>query len=48
MGTAIEFDTAAGTLTVRSSPLRAVELTAADIPGIVHEVAVLAVAAAVA
>ncbi|MFB7083615.1 3-phosphoshikimate 1-carboxyvinyltransferase [Streptomyces sp. NPDC056308] len=47
MGAAIEFDAATGTLTVRSSRLRAVELTAADIPGIVDEVPVLAIAAAV-
>ncbi|MFE7664898.1 3-phosphoshikimate 1-carboxyvinyltransferase [Streptomyces celluloflavus] len=37
-----------GTLTVRASRLRAVEITAADIPGIVDEVPVLALAAAVA
>ncbi|MFG3527439.1 3-phosphoshikimate 1-carboxyvinyltransferase [Streptomyces sp. NPDC047917] len=48
MSAAIEFDEATGTLTVRSSRLEAVELTAADVPGIVDEVPVLAVAAAVA
>lgn len=48
MGTEIEFDEVTGALSVRSSRLRAVELTAADIPGIVDEVPVLAVAAAVA
>lgn len=44
----ITFDTTAGTLSVRASRLRAVELTTEDIPGIVDEVPVLAMAAAVA
>ncbi|MER5578174.1 3-phosphoshikimate 1-carboxyvinyltransferase [Streptomyces massasporeus] len=48
MGADIDFDLSTGTLTVRSSRLRAVELTAEDIPGIVDEVPVLAMAAAVA
>ncbi|MEU3855175.1 3-phosphoshikimate 1-carboxyvinyltransferase [Streptomyces sp. NPDC029554] len=48
MGADITFDTTAGTLSVRASRLRAVELTAVDIPGIVDEVPVLAMAAAVA
>ncbi|MFI8169918.1 3-phosphoshikimate 1-carboxyvinyltransferase [Streptomyces sp. NPDC085931] len=48
MGADITFDTTAGTLSVRASRLQAVELTAGDIPGIVDEVPVLAMAAAVA
>jgi 3-phosphoshikimate 1-carboxyvinyltransferase len=48
MGADIDFDLSTGTLTVRASRLRAVELTAEDIPGIVDEVPVLAMAAAVA
>ncbi|MGW0844212.1 3-phosphoshikimate 1-carboxyvinyltransferase [Streptomyces sp. NPDC002787] len=48
MGANITFDLTTGTLTVRASKLRAVELTAEDIPGIVDEVPVLAMAAAVA
>ncbi|WP_311775305.1 3-phosphoshikimate 1-carboxyvinyltransferase [Streptomyces netropsis] len=48
MGADITFDLATGTLTVRSSRLRAVEITAEDIPGIVDEIPVLAMAAAVA
>jgi 3-phosphoshikimate 1-carboxyvinyltransferase len=48
MGADITFDTTAGALSVRASRLRAVELTAEDIPGIVDEVPVLAMAAAVA
>ncbi|MDT0614478.1 3-phosphoshikimate 1-carboxyvinyltransferase [Streptomyces lancefieldiae] len=48
MGADIDFDLATRTLTVRASKLRAVELTAEDIPGIVDEVPVLALAAAVA
>ncbi|MEU3853818.1 hypothetical protein [Streptomyces sp. NPDC029554] len=48
MGAAITFDTTSGTLSVRASRLRAVELTAVDIPGIVDEVPVLAMAATVA
>ncbi|MEU2354347.1 3-phosphoshikimate 1-carboxyvinyltransferase [Streptomyces misionensis] len=48
MGAAIDFDLTTGTLVVRSSRLRAVDLTAEDIPGIVDEVPVLAMAAAVA
>ncbi|WP_309030408.1 3-phosphoshikimate 1-carboxyvinyltransferase [Streptomyces alfalfae] len=48
MGADIDFDLATGTLTVRASRLRAIELTAEDIPGIVDEVPVLAMAAAVA
>ncbi|MBT2411110.1 3-phosphoshikimate 1-carboxyvinyltransferase [Streptomyces sp. ISL-12] len=48
MGADIDFDLATGTLVVRASRLRAVELTAEDIPGIVDEVPVLAMAAAVA
>jgi len=48
MGAEIEFNETTGALSVRSSRLRSVELTAADIPGIVDEVPVLAIAAAVA
>jgi 3-phosphoshikimate 1-carboxyvinyltransferase len=48
MGADIDMDLTTGTLTVRSSRLRGVELTAEDIPGIVDEVPVLAMAAAVA
>ncbi|MEU2264961.1 3-phosphoshikimate 1-carboxyvinyltransferase [Streptomyces olindensis] len=48
MGASVDFDLTTGTLTVRASKLRAVELTAEDIPGIVDEVPVLAMAAAVA
>ncbi|MER5985704.1 3-phosphoshikimate 1-carboxyvinyltransferase [Streptomyces sp. NPDC001787] len=48
MGAGIDFDDVTGTMTVRSSRLRAVNLTAADIPGIVDEVPALAAAAAVA
>ncbi|MEU7322689.1 3-phosphoshikimate 1-carboxyvinyltransferase [Streptomyces griseoviridis] len=48
MGADIAFDQTTGTLTVRASRLRAVELTAEDIPGIVDEIPVLAMAAAVA
>ncbi|MEU2856320.1 hypothetical protein [Streptomyces syringium] len=48
MGADIDFDVTTGTLTVRSSRLRAVEITAEDVPGIVDEVPVLAMAAAVA
>lgn len=48
MGADIDFDLSTGMLTVRASRLSAVELTAEDIPGIVDEVPVLAMAAAVA
>ncbi|WKU42626.1 3-phosphoshikimate 1-carboxyvinyltransferase [Streptomyces sp. VNUA116] len=48
MGADIDFDLTTGTLSVRSSRLRAVEITAGDVPGIVDEVPVLAMAAAVA
>ncbi|MFE0357476.1 3-phosphoshikimate 1-carboxyvinyltransferase [Streptomyces nigra] len=48
MGADIDFDLTTGTLVVRASRLHAVELTAEDIPGIVDEVPVLAMAAAVA
>jgi 3-phosphoshikimate 1-carboxyvinyltransferase len=48
MGASVDFDLTTGTLAVRSSRLRAIELTAEDIPGIVDEVPVLAMAAAVA
>lgn len=47
MGADIHFDTT-GILTVRVSRLQAVDLTAEDIPGIVDEVPVLAMAAAIA
>lgn len=48
MGADVDFDQAGGTLTVRASRLHAVELGADDIPGIVDEVPVLAIAAALA
>ncbi|MEU5084816.1 MULTISPECIES: 3-phosphoshikimate 1-carboxyvinyltransferase [Streptomyces] len=48
MGADIDFDLTTGTLTVKASRLRAVDLTAEDIPGIVDEVPALAMAAAVA
>lgn len=48
MGAAVDFDLTTGTLAVRASRLHAVELTAEDIPGIVDEVPVLAMAAAIA
>ncbi|MEV8336663.1 3-phosphoshikimate 1-carboxyvinyltransferase [Streptomyces niveus] len=48
MGADIDFDSTTGTMTVRSTRLRGVEITGADIPGIVDEVPVLAMAAAVA
>ncbi|GGS98445.1 3-phosphoshikimate 1-carboxyvinyltransferase [Streptomyces violaceus] len=48
MGADVDFGLSTGVLTVRSSRLKAVELTAEDIPGIVDEVPVLAMAAAVA
>jgi 3-phosphoshikimate 1-carboxyvinyltransferase len=48
MGASVDFDLTTGMLAVRSSRLRAIELTAEDIPGIVDEVPVLAMAAAVA
>jgi 3-phosphoshikimate 1-carboxyvinyltransferase len=48
MGAAVDFDLTTGTLVVKASRLRAVDLTAEDIPGIVDEVPVRAMAAALA
>ncbi|MFB7763636.1 3-phosphoshikimate 1-carboxyvinyltransferase [Streptomyces xiamenensis] len=48
MGADIELDPVSGDLTVRHAPLWGVDITAADIPGIVDEVPALAMAAAVA
>ncbi|MFJ2112411.1 3-phosphoshikimate 1-carboxyvinyltransferase [Streptomyces sp. NPDC087850] len=48
MGADIDFDLSTGLLTVRAARLRAARLTAEDIPGIVDEIPVLAMAAAVA
>ncbi|MFE7119979.1 3-phosphoshikimate 1-carboxyvinyltransferase [Streptomyces sp. NPDC057654] len=48
MGADADFDLATGRLSVRSSPLKAVDLSGEDVPGIVDEIPVLALAAAVA
>ncbi|WP_376720479.1 3-phosphoshikimate 1-carboxyvinyltransferase [Nocardiopsis alba] len=46
MGTDVQVEESTGSVRVASAPLRGVEITGADVPGIVDEIPVLAIAAA--